>query len=212
MSQDEKTIRERLKGRRVLIIEDDKDLAPRLGDVFKSWGVKATDIRYRRCVRGSDHGALDFLCSEADSLDLICVDIMLPWDEEALKTCDNRQHKWNELQEKVTKLRDRGPIADQDVNDMRSKLSVLSGQIRATIDRKAGVKMIIEWCKEMRKRSGKDWTPRAAILFLTARFEASLATEISEVKKYLSEFPKVKWITKPALELQVVTAAAELLT
>ena len=94
---------------------------------------------------------------------------MLPWDEDNLKTCDDRQHEWNELQEKVTSLRDRGPTESKDLADVRRKLTVLAGQMRATIDRKAGVKMITEWCREMRKRSGRDWRARAAVLFLTAR-------------------------------------------
>ena len=60
MSPDEKAIREQLSGRRVLIIEDDVDLAPRLGDIFKLWGVKPNDIRHRRCVRGSNTVPLIF--------------------------------------------------------------------------------------------------------------------------------------------------------
>jgi len=211
MGLDEKTIREGLKGRRVLIIEDDPDLAHRLIDLFGFWSVKADDIAHRRCVKGALHGALDLLNDSGDSFDLMCVDVMLPWDEERLKASDDLQRQWNELQEKITLLRDYRATEDDEIGELRNEIGTLSEQMQATIDRKAGLRMIVEWCKGMKERFGDAWVPHTAILFLTARQAPSLAAEITEIKDYLGDHPNMKWITKPALESQVVTAAGELL-
>lgn len=211
MNCNEKAIRDRLKNCRILIIEDDQDLAPRLADLYASWGIKKTNMTHRRCVRGHKYGGLDLLCAKPDSFDLICVDIMLPWDERNLKKCDDLQQQWNKLQAKVSSLRDRGLVSGTEMGKLRSDLSTIARNMRKTINREAGVKMIIEWCTKMKKKLSETWTPSAAILFLTARQESSLPTENKKIQEFLGEHSRVKWITKPALELQVVTGAAELL-
>ena len=196
---------------KVLIIEDDLDLAPRLLDLFESWGVRACDMTHRRCVEGAVHGGLDLLHDEGDSFDLMCIDVMLPWDEAKLQACDELQQQWNQLQKEIAQVRDPTGTGKDVITDLRNDLRTLSKEMRATIDRKAGVKMIMKWCIEMREKLGNAWIPHAAILFLTARQEPSLAAEVKEIRDYLGDHSNMRWTTKPAIELQVVTAAAELL-
>lgn len=203
MGSDEKRTTKALEGRRILIIEDDKDLTLRLKELFESCGVRSVSVK--RCVSGSRQGGLDLLLKRGDDFDLICVDIMLPWSEGNLKECQGLQRAWNQLQKEVANLRENRASA-ADLAHPRDRLNKLSQEIRARIDREAGIKMIQHWRQEMTKKAGGQWSPRAAILILTAgQEEESLAAELGELTN------RTRWITKPAFESQVLMAAAELL-
>jgi len=203
MGSDEERTTKALKGRRILIIEDDKDLTLRLKELFESCGVRSVSVK--RCVRGARQGGLDILLKRGDDFDLICVDIMLPWSERDLKECQVLQREWNQLLKEVAKLREKRASGD-DLAEQRDRLNKLSQEIRARIDREAGIKMIQHWRQEMSKKAGGQWSPKAAILILTAHLkDESLAAGLAEFTR------RTRWITKPAFQWQVLTAAAELL-
>jgi DNA-binding response OmpR family regulator len=201
-------IRNRLKNRRVLLVEDDKDLAPRLEHVFAECGAR---VVARRCVIGESEGALNLLLQETDPFDLVCVDIMLPLTETDLKECDGLQQEWDELQKEISKVRrsyrdeDFSGKARQEVEDLRKKLDELDRAMRGKINREAGMNMIQQWCDRKRQKCGITWTPSAGILFLTARQALSLADRVKEIKV------DTKWIIKPSSVEQILEAAAELL-
>ena len=203
MEWTEDEIRDRLKARRILVIEDDPDLAPRIERLFQMYG--AAKVVIKRCVVGPNEGGLDALCKRGGEFDLVVVDIMLPWDEDALKRCDGLQKEWNALQKEAAELRHKKD-AQRRLASLRKELQWLSEAPRKEIDDKAGVKLIKQWREALKDSSVGDARPEPPILFLTARQPESFAQE--ELQQIMVS---ARWITKPVLELQVLTAAAELL-
>jgi len=135
---------------------------------------------------------------------LLCVDIMLPWDERMLLRCDQLHHERDELDKEIAELRsEKG--ADDRLAELRQQRNEISVWLQTTIDRVAGVKLIKQWSKELSGESDVPWTPPTAILFLTARQPEADDIEVTRISQY------AKWLKKPALELQVVETAAELL-
>ena len=198
-------IRQELAGRRVLVIEDDIDVAHSVRRLLIDYGVKDDDITIKRCVEGDSQGGMNVLRREGWGFDLVVVDVMLPYDEAALATCDDLQHQWDQLQEQIAPLRGRKGVIAQ-LTRLRERLTIVSKRLRATIDREAGVKMINQRLAETLKTAAEPFARRPAVLFLTARQEESFRSVLGEC-----EIPW-RWLTKPALESQLVTAAAELLS
>lgn len=205
MDWTEAKIKQQLAGRRVLIVEDDIDLACGLKQLLQAYGVEDKDIVVRRCVKGDDQGGLNALHRAGWEFDLILVDTMLPWDETALKACDKLQKEWDDLQVQIAPMRGQSGF-DAELTALRAKLTFVSSQLRATIDREAGAKMINQWLAEPLKLATGRSAKRPAVLFLTARQEAPLRPLVSKCKV------RSRWLTKPALEAQILRAAAELLS
>lgn len=198
-----------LSERTLLVVEYDRELARRLCVLFKRWGIK--EVVVRRCATGEE-GALDLLVKREEELDAVCVDTMLPWDENALRTCDDLSEAWNKLQAEVAaNSGGHGPgsrLSGVDEDNLRDRLNIVSKQMRAVIDREAGLKIIKQWLRPDPKGPLRVTVP---VLFLTASQEESLKKEAEEIPgPYASEL--VKWVTKPATELQVVEALAELIS
>jgi CheY-like chemotaxis protein len=203
MDWNEDDVRHQLKDWRILVIEDDSDLAPRIEHLFVTYGAAAIVIK--RCVVGPKEGGLDALRESGRKFDLVIVDIMLPREEDALQRCDDLQKKWNDLQKEAAELRHKKD-SQRRLSDLRKELQWLSETIRKEIDDKAGVKMIEQWCTTPQDRSVEDVIPQVPILFLTARQPESFGqAELQQTTKH------ARWITKPALDWHVLTTAAELI-
>lgn len=203
MDWTEDRIRRELAGRTILIVEDDIDLALGVKQLLKAYGVKEKDVTIKRCVEGDTHGGLDILREKGWGFDLIVVDNMLPWNEVALRECDDLEEQWDRLQAQIGPLRGRKGV-DAQLKRLRERLTIVSQRLRATIDRAAAIKMIKQWLAETPKPAAESSAGQPAILFLTARQEESLRSAFGEC-----EIPW-RWLTKPALQSQVLTAAAEL--
>jgi CheY-like chemotaxis protein len=208
------TIEGQLHGCRVLIVEDISDLATELTALFEEHGAK--DIVLRRSARGKPSGALETLLEEGDSFHIIVVDVMLPRDEAALRACDTWRAKRESFVAPIFEFRERltsGDLPEKDradlefkLKDLRARQNVFPRKIVNCLDREAGVKIVHEWFETMKSKKGVDWEPRAGILFLTARHRTSLPVQFGDFTR------RTRWITKPAMEEQIMAAIAELLT
>jgi CheY-like chemotaxis protein len=202
MDWSEDQIRQQLKDRRILVIENDRDLAPSIKDLFLSYG--ADDVVIKRCAVGSTEGGLDALRERGHDFHLVVVDIMLPWDEDALRRYDHLQEKRNHLQNQAAELRHKKNVQGRLAN-LRNEVQWLEKASSKEIDDDAGVKMIAQWRAIPEDPGVGHLIPKPPMLFLTARQETSFGEdELAKIRQH------TRWLTKPVLELQMLAAAAEL--
>ena len=71
-------IRTTLSGRRILIVEDDPDLAPRLARLFRRYGTQEPVMK--ACAEGERNGGLEALVQQDPPFDLAVVYVRLPAD------------------------------------------------------------------------------------------------------------------------------------
>lgn len=202
MEWTDNVIQKHLKKRRILIVEDDPDLAPRLERSFRTWGVE--DVVIRRCVTGKTQGAIDLL--EKDSnFDLICLDMMLPFTELKLNRCDDLQKQWDDLQAKIIESSEQG----KKLAKLRDDLEDLSTQMDGLIDRVAGLRMVhalLDLQANTHFSELEDAVFPIPILFLTARQQEAVSEE--------AKLPIPNgcfWLTKPVRERHLMETAARLI-
>jgi CheY-like chemotaxis protein len=202
MEWTDQILRKRLKDCRILIVEDDLDLCPRLEQCFRNWDVK--DVVVCRCVHGKTKGAIDLLRKD-DAFSLICLDCILPWTEDNLRHCDLLQEEWDRLQAQITET----PPDAKRLQKLRGKLDVLSDRMSALIDRDAGLRMVYELLRLTSNTESpglEDTRSPIPILFLTARKQDAVS---GEAKRPLPK--NCRWLLKPLRERHLIEAAAQLI-
>jgi DNA-binding response OmpR family regulator len=204
MEWTDESIRKQLSDRRILVVEDDIDLAPRWERWLKEWGVR--EVVRRRSVRGKKEGALDLLQHDS-AFDLICLDVMLPRDDIDLHVSDQLQSEWDSIQAEILKMpQDKRTF--RQIARLRSSLDELAKRMHRLIDREAGARMVADWLESLPKaktRHQRHHLSPVPILFLTARQEDAVAKIVG------AEPDNSQWITKPVRQRSLVEAAAELI-
>ncbi len=209
MGLTDQEVRDILKERRILIVEDDSDLAKRLVRLFHR-RYKTLKPVVKGCMNGAKEGGLDALRKDEPPYDLAIVDVRLPLSEKQL--ADNRglEEEWSELQAQLMEYPGVGEEDDTpDLEDLRAKIDAVHRAMRNNIDDWAGINMVKEWVKEMKKeekkKSDNEWRQRTGILYLTARSDQE-AQEAAERAVGICH-----WLTKPVSSKTLAQEAAGLI-
>jgi DNA-binding response OmpR family regulator len=200
----EERLRQVLRGRHVLIVEDEVELSQSLQELFNRYGTGTTTTR--RCVKGPTNGGLDALLAQDPPYDLVVVDVRLPPDEHKLNLFKGLQEQRRKHLRNLMGLPGAGEGEERDeLRSLRSKMAALDTEIHDCIDLDGGIRMVEDWAKEMRKSHGEGWHPQTTILYLTGR------TADDARKRALQAVTGSQWLTKPVTSARVVNAAAALL-
>lgn len=187
-----------LRGRRVLIVEDDVGLAGRIARLFKEHA--GTDPAECRSIKG----ALDCLAEETAGFDLAVIDAMLPRTEEALADIQDLR----ETVRKTTGILAESEFSEPEDDAKREKY--LDAQLRRSqalkrmyelIDEHGGITLIERWVEQ---HEGRPWT--LPTLFLTA---VSLTGGLHD--RLARCGVRYDWLVKPVSSEQILSKCAALL-
>lgn len=202
-STDQKVL-EALQQKRILVVEDDPDLGPRLCRLFERNATLAPVVK--RCMEGLKEGGLEALLGGVPPFHLAVVDVRLPRNEIQLGNITVCQKNRDELQKRLIDLPGAGEEEEpEELGKLRHRIQAVDLEIGQSIDPDAGIKMVEQWVKEMRKSNGDNWKPQTAILYLTAR----VADEIRD--RALQAVEHSAWLSKPVTAEKVVNSAAKLI-
>lgn len=197
MVREEET-REELRGARILVVEDDENVAERLVTWFTRYGASEVVVRY-----AVDAG-LEELKSKGEDYDLIVVDVMLPETEKAYKEIQVYRMKLKEClkilkQEEETDLRDKE--FRESVDKARENRQYLLRRITFLIKKTGGIEMVRRWVRGSKRKSSPP------IIYLTA---LGSSDEINHGIA-AAEQENVEWLIKPVTVKTLMDTAAELI-
>jgi CheY-like chemotaxis protein len=155
--------------RRILIVEDDRHLGPRLEELVRSLDdFEAVRVQSREAglAKLRDNGA---------GYDLVIVDIMLPTNQTALRDLRRLEADYDAAERKYYRLSEANRDGGKGVR-LREDMQGLLAQARQASGYEAGITMLTEWLKELPENSR-----RPAIVYLTAKSEKSVRQKAEDL-------------------------------
>jgi DNA-binding response OmpR family regulator len=189
---------EALRGRAILIVEDDKRLAERIARLFESQtGVDPFVVR-------TIEGALHRLSDKNPRFDLAIIDVMLPMTEADLKTIEVLEETLRQTRDEIAAFAFSSP-ADETARtrflDAESKRSQALKQIDYLIDSEGGVSLIKRW---LARYPDRNWD--LPTLFLSA------VSQTADLQARLSESQvDYHWLVKPVPSELILARCVDLL-
>ena len=193
----EEQIRERLIGKHVLIVEDEKDLAKRLAELFHEiTGQAATVVHTMECAREVMNDAA------ARPFDLVVMDVMLPKTRMTYKDIDDHLATLDAQRTIIAKIGVPATTVEQqqELVEARAARAQALAAINDLIRDRGGIELIEEW------RSGSmQHAENVAVLYLTAIGNEVAVNEGLQVAR-----GPAAWLVKPVASGEILQHAAEL--
>jgi CheY-like chemotaxis protein len=208
-------IKDKLKDNNVLIVEDDADLAERLGALIEKYTGKKPVVK--KCCNGKSEGGLDELISKGNSYDIIIVDVRIPKNEASLKIVEESTSMWETLQYKIMEYENAidDAEAQEELETLWKKQEMHEIEIRKNIDPEAGITMIEGWVADYRGKNEGN-LPSIPVLYLSSRTYDRLAEKVKNAHGPSGAIERLepvpfRWLSKPASPDLILSTMANLL-
>ena len=197
MSQISAEVLASLKGRSILIIEDDDDLAGDLTRVFEqTTGVAPGVARWMDAALEQLNGPRGF--------DLVVTDVMLPESRGDYEEIQSLEEQLKELTATIAavRLEDAGQSGQSQLRSLRAQRAIMLERIDQLTHGEGGIEVIERW----RAATGRPDFPWP-MLFLTA-----VGSGEARSRGAAAAGPACRWLVKPVSTLILLRALADLLS
>lgn len=155
--------------RRILIVEDDRDLGPRLVSFLQQ--IDHISVVHKETIEA---GLAELTRS---SFDLLALDVMLPQDDDALTRCRKLDKEYEEAVEDYHELSDADKEGAKGAR-LRMKMEETLKKAKGLIRHKGGIEMLVQWFPKLPPKG-----PRPAILYLSAKGDKVLREEAENLAR-----------------------------
>lgn len=198
-----------LKGKRVVIVEDDAELATRLKAELEQYGMIVEG--HIAWIRG-EGGAIECLRVKGPKVDLLILDVMLPATEENYKQLIAIEKELKDLRGTFVRASSSQPQTEdfnQKLQEARNRRKDLLAKSRELIEKEGGVDLVEEVLRV------DPPLPLPPVVFLTAvgheQIIVRAQTVIQEQSKVRKETIRSLWLVKPQTIGAILDAAVDLI-
>jgi DNA-binding response OmpR family regulator len=193
MAIDENRVKSALDKYRILIVEDDRELAENLFFL-----IKLVIFKQEPVVVHTMEAAVREVANEAVGFGLVILDVMLPETEEHLKKIEQFQMMLDELRNLIKSLKYKtDELSQSEIEAARDKRARCQRQIDDLVVQVGGIQLVEEWRKNKR-----DFP----VLFLTAVGDKDIVERGRRIAGDDSD-----WITKPSTNELILEKCANLI-
>jgi DNA-binding response OmpR family regulator len=187
-----------MRGKRILIIEDDDFLARKLAELLKQFTLEETIIAH------SVEAAKNLLEGKTVDFDLAVVDVMLPDTEQDYKEIQEFREKMEQLAYEIKKIEQASDHsgARERLSQARYQRSLFHERIFDRVKEEGGIELVQTWVENRSKTTNKLFP----VLFLSALGNQNVISKVERIEGLLE-----KWIVKPVEEGVLLTECSNLL-
>ena len=197
MKHTEEQNRKALKGKRILVVEDDATLAKRIAELFKDFTCEDAVVLH------SMDAAKTAVQENNAPFHLVVMDVMLPANERNYKAICEHEKKLDELTQRIMQINSAPATSEEnfELTEARQRRAQVLSAIQKLIVKNGGIQLVNIW-----RTNGPENLRLVPILFLTA-----IGNEKDVADGLKAAGGIGSWLVKPVASEEIIERSIRLL-